>query len=192
VAPRFYDRDAAGVPTRWVKMMRHAVKSLGPEVLSSRMLRDYVQQLYRPAAVASRTMSRDGYAAARTLAEWRARVVKHWNAVRVGHVESTGVGDTPQLGNLLQLRAEVELGVLSPDDVVVQACAGRPVNGSRDDVLTNVTTYPMRYVGDGEGTYRFAVDLPLDRAGAFGYTVRVLPHHELLESPVELGLVTYP
>ncbi len=34
--------------------------------------------------------------------------------------------------------------------------------------------------------------MPLDRPGPFGYTVRVLPNHRLLDSRAELGLVTYP
>jgi starch phosphorylase len=34
--------------------------------------------------------------------------------------------------------------------------------------------------------------VPLDRPGPFGYTVRVLPRHALLDSRAELGLVTYP
>src|SRR5260370_40126531 len=43
VAPRFYDRDAAGVPTRWGQMVRHTLKTLGPKVLASRMVTDYGQ-----------------------------------------------------------------------------------------------------------------------------------------------------
>ena len=39
-----------------------------------------------------------------------------------------------------------------------------------------------------EGTV-FRGTVPLDKAGSFGYTVRVLPRHELLASPAELGLV---
>jgi len=35
----------------------------------------------------------------------------------------------------------------------------------------------------------FAGDLPLKKAGPFGYTVRVLPQHPLLAGPAELGLV---
>ncbi|MGH3659795.1 MAG: hypothetical protein ACRDUA_24395, partial [Micromonosporaceae bacterium] len=194
VAPLFYDRDGGGVPARWVAKVRHSVTSLGPKVLSSRMLRDYVQQLYVPAAAASARMSRDGYAGARALAGWCARVVANWDPVRVAHVESSGVGDTPQLGARLRLRAEVDLGELSPDDVEVQACAGRPVPGDAgdNDLLTDVTTVPMSYVGDGAGTYRFTADVPLERAGAFGYTVRVVPRNELLSGQSELGLVTYP
>ena len=53
VVPLFYDR-ADGVPRGWLERVRHAVGVTGPEVLASRMLRDYVEQLYVPAARAAR------------------------------------------------------------------------------------------------------------------------------------------
>lgn len=190
VVPTFYDRDSDGVPTGWVSTVRRSVTSLGPHVLSSRMLRDYVEQLYLPAARASRRMTGDGYRTARSYAAWHSRVVAGWSAVRVAHVESSSVRDVPQLGDALHLRAEVELGDLSPDDVQVQACTGRTATG--EDTLTDVTAYPMRHAGDGGEVHHFEVDVPLERAGAFGYTVRVVPRHELLAAPAELGLVAYP
>jgi len=39
---------------------------------------------------------------------------------------------------------------------------------------------------------RFSGEVALDQPGPFGYTVRVLPNHPLLDSRAELGLVTYP
>ena len=48
VAPRFYDVDDDGVPSRWLEMVRHTLKSLGPKVLATRMVRDYVRKLYTP------------------------------------------------------------------------------------------------------------------------------------------------
>jgi starch phosphorylase len=39
---------------------------------------------------------------------------------------------------------------------------------------------------------RFSGEVSLDQPGPFGYTVRVLPEHPLLDSRAELGLVTYP
>jgi starch phosphorylase len=190
VATMFYDRDSDGVPGRWVSTIRRSVTSLGPHVLSSRMLRDYVERLYLPAARASRQMTGEKYRDARSFASWHARVVSGWSSVRVAHVESSGGRDIPQLGDALHLRAEVELGELSPDDVEVQACTGRTATG--EDTLTDVATHPMRYAGDGGGTHHFEADVPLERAGAFGYTVRVVPRHDLLSTPVELGLVAYP
>src|SRR3712207_9526958 len=50
VIPRFYETDRDGVPSRWVEMVRHTLRETGPRVLATRMVRDYVQQLYVPAA----------------------------------------------------------------------------------------------------------------------------------------------
>jgi starch phosphorylase len=60
VAPRFYDRDERGLPRRWIEMVRHTLKSLGPRVLSTRMVRDYVERLYTPAAGAARALGVPG------------------------------------------------------------------------------------------------------------------------------------
>jgi starch phosphorylase len=186
VAPRFYDRRGT-VPTRWVEMVRHTLKSLGPQVLATRMVQDYVRRLYAPAAVSSVRLSEDGYAAAKQLAAWRIKVLGAWPAVRVRHVESSGVGDTPELGASLSLRAEVDLAGLDPSDVDVQAAYGRvdETNG-----LHEVQCAPLAYVGDGDGLGRWEGTVPLERPGAFGYTVRVLPRHPLLATGAELGVVT--
>jgi starch phosphorylase len=42
------------------------------------------------------------------------------------------------------------------------------------------------------GLVRYSGEVSLDQPGPFGYTVRVLPNHPLLDSRAELGLVTYP
>jgi starch phosphorylase len=186
VTSRFYDRGADGIPTRWVDMVRHTISSLGPQVLASRMVRDYVHQLYTPAAVTAQEMSAAGHAAARELAAWRHKVIEAWPAVRVAHVETSGVGDTPELGATLHLRAEVVLGPLAPEDVVVESCHGRV---DESDRLHDVTCIELDHIGTENGTHRFEGFIPLRRAGAFGYTVRVLPRHRLLSSPAELGLV---
>ena len=49
VVPRFYERDAAGVPQGWVTMMKEAIITLAPAFSTRRMLKDYVAQLYIPA-----------------------------------------------------------------------------------------------------------------------------------------------
>jgi starch phosphorylase len=36
---------------------------------------------------------------------------------------------------------------------------------------------------------RFEGDIPLERTGSFGYTVRVLPKNAMVANPAELGVV---
>jgi starch phosphorylase len=186
VTTRFYDRRN-GVPTRWVQMVRHTLKTLGPKVLATRMVSEYVRRLYAPAAESSERMFADDFAAARSLAAWRRNVESNWPGVTVLHVDSqlSGTGDA-QVGETLTLRAEVALAGLSPDDVDVQAVYGP---AGADDRITDIATASLRPAGPGEGTYRFEGDVPLEHTGGFGYTVRILPKHPLLASSRELGLV---
>ncbi len=49
VVPEFYDRNAHGVPARWVRRMKHAIKTLGWRFNSDRMVKDYLLEMYLPA-----------------------------------------------------------------------------------------------------------------------------------------------
>ncbi|HET6153527.1 MAG TPA: alpha-glucan family phosphorylase [Marmoricola sp.] len=187
VAPRFYDHDAHGLPIRWIEMVRHTLKSLGPKVLSSRMLRDYVEQLYLPAASAAHAVN-SSFDGARELAAFKARVRDGWDDVRIDHLESEGVSDSPEVGGSLRLRAFVSLGGLDPRDVTVEVLHGR-VKG--EDALVDPAMTVLDLVESYEGgRHRFEATVDLDRPGPFGYTVRVLPKHPALASAAELGLVT--
>ena len=189
VLPRFYDRGADGVPARWVEMVRHTLRELGPQVLASRMVRDYVLGYYKPAAAAARQLQQDGYAAARELAAYRRKVKAAWPLVRVARVDASGLPDAPVIGAEMTLHAKVELAGLQVDDVVVQAVLGKV--GS-DEELCDVHVLTMEHVGaagDGSGAEAFELRTPLLHSGAAGYTVRVLPHHHLLSGPGELGLM---
>src|SRR5262249_53575352 len=84
VAPRFYDRGDDGLPGRWIEMVRRTLATLGPKVLAGRMVREYVERLYVPAASAHRET--DSHAAA-ALAAWKYRMRTLWPGVSVDHVE---------------------------------------------------------------------------------------------------------
>jgi len=187
VAPRFYDTDDSGLPQNWLSMISHTLRTLGPKVLASRMVRDYTTQLYGPAARAGWALNGETYAGARDLAAYKHKVRGGWSSVHVDHVESSGVSDSPQIGETLHVRAYVSLGDLTPDEVEVEVVHGT----ARDsDELRDVQCEPLAHVESYEGgRHQFAGDFALARTGSFGYTVRVLPKHVGLASTSELGLV---
>ncbi|CAJ1581115.1 alpha-glucan family phosphorylase [[Mycobacterium] wendilense] len=187
VTPSFYDRDDAGVPARWVEMVRHTLQVLGPKVLASRMVRDYTEQYYAPAAQSFRRTAATSYESARELTAYRARVEAAWPQIAITDVDATGLPDTPLLGSELTLTATVHLAGLRPDEVDVQAVLGR-VDGT--DSLLDPVTVAMTHTGAGEDGEVFTTSAPLPVAGSVGYTVRVLPRHPLLAGDNELGLVT--
>lgn len=190
VAPTFYSRGDDQVPHRWVEMMRHTLKNLGPKVLASRMVREYVDRLYVPAAEASRRMLADGMALGRDTAAWKQRVLSEWSGVAVEHVDVSIPDEQPSLGAEVEVRAYVHLGGLEPQDVLVQLVFGRV---DAEDVISAPTVHELTMCeGYDGGRWRFDGLMLLDRTGPFGYTVRILPRHDGLASPADLGVLALP
>lgn len=184
VAPLFYDRGEDGVPTRWMSMVRHTLASLGPVVQASRMVREYVETYYAPAAASAQNVVGEGYRGAKELSSYRHRLRASWTRVRVLDSDLVlGGSSVPVLGAPVIVRARVELAGLEPSEVDVQVVLGKVSHDS--DELKDIVTAPMNYAGNGN----YEAEVPLPHAGALGYTVRVLPRHGLLASPAELGRV---
>ena len=51
IVPCFFDRDDNGIPSRWVERMKKAVGKLTPRFCAARMVREYAEKYYVPAAV---------------------------------------------------------------------------------------------------------------------------------------------
>ncbi|ASU85220.1 DUF3417 domain-containing protein [Nocardiopsis gilva YIM 90087] len=193
VAPQFYDRDEEGLPNRWLEMVKHTLVSLGPKVLATRMVQEYVTRLYQGAADSSRRLAGEDMNGARELAEWKRRVRKAWPGVRIEHVEVVGMEDPPQVGGEMQVHTTLGLAGLAPEDIQVEVAIGR-VTG--DERLVEPVVADLEVVGEPDGSegplVRYAGSVPLRRAGTCGYTVRVLPAHPMLADPAEMGLVVVP
>ncbi|MES1248129.1 MAG: alpha-glucan family phosphorylase [Actinomycetota bacterium] len=56
VVPLYYDRNADGIPERWVAMMRESIAELGTQFSTNRMVAEYVETLYLPAHGALRSL----------------------------------------------------------------------------------------------------------------------------------------
>jgi starch phosphorylase len=188
ILPRFYEVDADGLPQRWIQMIRDTIAGLGPKVLASRMVRDYVTRLYAPAAAASHAIdSQPG--TAQDFAEWKRRVRSAWPGVVVEHVESLA-SEQIEVGARISVSALVRLGDLTPEDIEVQLITGLV---DSDDRLREprVNPFPAGTNIDG-GLRRYESNVEARRAGTIGYTVRVVPYNERLANVAEMGLATLP
>ena len=190
VAPSSTTSTPTACPTRWLEMVRHTLKSLGPKVLATRQVRDYVRELYAPAARNARALNSD-YAGAVGAGRLEA-AGQEGLARRTGRARRELGGQRDSRGRRRADRAGLRVaGRASPVDVDVQL-----VHGSLDgeDQLRDSVVDPLA-AGRGPtraAGYRFDGTVALDRSGAFGYTVRVVPHNDRLVSDAELGLVALP
>jgi starch phosphorylase len=187
IVPLYYEHSQGPVPRRWIKRVKSSLASLGPQVSASRMVRDYVDDLYVPTAARADALTADGCARARELAAWKARVSRSWKGVHVDGVEIDPVA--PDLGSERAVEAVVALGDLGAGDVEVQLLHG-PVG--QNDELHEVARVTMALVADADDAHlRYRGVVPCDQPGRYGFTVRIVPAQADLVTPVELGLVTW-
>jgi glycogen phosphorylase len=192
VAPLFYERGADGLPRRWLEMVTHTLRTLGPKAQATRMVREYTTELYLPAARSSRALT-DGtgrpFGGAALLAAWKRRVAGAWPDVKIEHVESHDGAQYP--GARLVIRAGVALGQLAPADVSVEVLYGRTADD--DEIAKPIRAeLTLESPPGGDAVAWYCGEAVLGQPGPFGYTVRVLPSHPMLSAPAEMGLVTVP
>jgi starch phosphorylase len=183
IVPLFYDRPlGAATPHRWVSRVKASLRTLGPTVSASRMVRDYTTEIYEPLAARAQTLSAHGHERIRALAQWKADIREHWAGVKV---ESVAIDDSAaDLGARRMVTARVELGQLAGSDVEVQLLHG-PVGP--DGELLSTTSVAMHRIDRSQ----YAGTLTCDAAGRYGYTVRVVPHHPDLLSFADVGSVAW-
>jgi starch phosphorylase len=187
IVPLFYERGSHGLPRGWIARMKNAMNTVIPLYSSNRMLIEYVERLYRPAERRHLRLSENSFERARRLAEWKARVHQHWPEVKVVGLD-TNAGDELAVGAELEVRASVRLGQLSPDDIMVEIYEG-DLNAEHE--IVNGRVAPMSFAGAERGVALFTGRVRCQRSGLQGYTVRIVPRHEDLTNPFELGLVVW-
>lgn len=174
VIPAFYTRDPDGIPRAWVARMRESMARLTPQFSTNRVVREYTERYYLPAAEAYRRRAADRGATGRALVRWQAALAERWRTAHFGDVR------VETAGGLHHFEVHVYLGDLDPSAVSVElyADAGDGAAAIRQ-VMERVR--PLAAPPNG---YVYTAQLP-DTRPANEHTPRVIPHHPDARVPLE-------
>jgi starch phosphorylase len=189
VVPTFYDVGPDGLPRRWIQSMKKTISQLNYFYNAHRMVQEYTERFYLPAADRYHRLAGDALAKAEELAAWKDRLQEHWPAIEILEVEAEPLSSL-QVGDEVHARARVKLDPLTPDDVQVEFYMGLvDTNGE----IEHEQVVDLAYAGpdDGEGVVFEGTIGPCEMSGLYGYTVRVLPSHPALATPFLPGLITW-
>ncbi len=189
VVPAFYERGKDRLPRRWISRMKSSIGTLCHYFNTNRMVREYTEQYYLPAAARFDRLAADGAANARSLASWKKRVTQAWPQIRIESLQSDD-GNKVQVRSTFRIRTVVNLGLLKPEEVSVELYLGRV---DKQGEISEADRHPMACVGPaGVSRYFFEAMTPTScRSGLHGYTVRILPNHPDLITPFLPGLIVW-
>jgi starch phosphorylase len=188
VVPTFYDRGADRLPRMWVERMKASIATICHVVNTHRMVSQYAQEIYMPAADAFARLGGGEAGRTRAFAAWVDRVRAEWPNVRVDAIARMKTWTVPVLGKV-RASARIRLGGLSIDDVAVELYLGRL--NSVGEIARGIAIPMVPLAETAPGVHEFAVEASCPDSGQYGYTVRVRPTHPDLVSPMSLGLVRW-
>jgi starch phosphorylase len=188
IIPLFYERGPDGLPRGWIAKMKASMRQLCCEFNTNRMVTEYCERYYIPARDLCDKLGHDEMRPARELGTWKVKVRTQWRGVRILSVHAD-VSGAAGVGDSVKIQAQVNLGTLTPDDVLVQAYFGS-LNAER--LIEKGDTIPMEMKQKAkDGTYLYEGLVPCRQSGLHGYSVRVIPFHPDVPHPLRLGLITW-
>ncbi|MEW6325720.1 MAG: alpha-glucan family phosphorylase, partial [Nitrospirota bacterium] len=180
IAPEFYRRDPDGLPRRWLERVRASMAQLTPQFSAGRMLIDYVERMYLPAARAYRARAANGGKLANELAEWHRRLAEDWHTVRFGDVLVTaGAGHH-------RFDVQVYFGDLEARMLAVELYA----NPERDEPPLRIPMERKESIAGAVNGHIYTAEAPATRP-AHHFTPRIIPSHPQALVPLEETLILW-
>lgn len=180
IVPEFYSRDHDGIPREWVARMRESMSRLTPLFSTNRVVRQYTEDHYLPAALAFKERAKNHGALGVSLVNWKADLVKHWPGLRFGSAT------VEKKDEQFIFQTQVFLEDLDSESVSVELYA-EGQNGSAP------LHYPMnrgeRLVGSANA-FVYTTAIPATRAAA-DYTPRVVPQQSGAFVPMEAPFILW-
>ncbi|WP_367359847.1 alpha-glucan family phosphorylase [Syntrophus sp. (in: bacteria)] len=190
VIPLFYDRDTAGIPDKWIAMIKRSIHTLAPRFNTERMLQEYYDEMYLPTVQRSAELSESGHRLAREIAQWKSTIPMRFSSLHLLDISVEGIqGDTIVVDQPLVVTARIDPGKLSPEEIYVELFIGR------DDgygFLGTPDRVPLKRVSNLlNGSLIFTTEYRIRRNGPHSYGIRVLPYNDRLASRHETGLILW-
>ena len=188
VIPLFYTYDEEWLPRGWIKKIKTTLKRLGYAFSSNRMVTDYTEHFYLNADSNYRRLSGERYTLAKEMAHWRQMIEKNWGRIRILNLKAELGDEILHAGDEIPVVAEIELGDLKPEDVIVELYHGL-VNDQ--EMISDAHTEQMKMQKAASTTYVYKGKIVCQNAGRYGFTLRVLPGHSALPHHFLPGLILW-
>ena len=179
VKPLFYERGADDLPRAWIRMMKRSVQTICPVFNAHRMVSDYIEQGYLPAARSYAELRSNNFGRLKELVSWRKKIEADWGRVAVNDVQVIDQGNAVK-GKEVKVVVSIETAGHRPEELRVELLHG-PIDLWENFKVRHITRLePDLSVPPDDGKVLFSGLIPLRHTGQCGYVARVIPEHPLL------------
>jgi glycogen phosphorylase len=188
ILPLFYKRTVDNLPREWIARMKACMRKLAPVFNTNRMVREYTEKLYLPAARRGAVLGADSLLRAKALAHAKDHLRGRWGGIKIVGVHTSGNGHY-RVGENMQVEALIELPDIDPSELQVQLFAGTiNMTGQIEEPRTLVMDHTKLIAN---GRHLFTGSIQCLSSGRHGFAIRILPGGPDLATPFEPGLILW-
>jgi len=178
VVPEFYDRNANGIPVKWISRMRESMAQLTPRFSADRTVREYTEQRYLTAAKEYLDRAANKGGKGRQIIDQLHILEQKWDSMRFGDV----ILET--IDKQYKFDVPVYFNDLDPETLQVELFA----NGTNgEDPIVQKMSRGVKIEGSNNGYHYIA--LASTARPVTDYTPRVKPSFLTISVPLETTLI---
>ena len=189
IIPAYYKRqNEKGFSKEWIRYMKNSIMSTGGKYSTSRMLIDYVEQIYMPLCNLT-NQKFDKIENVSAFTKWKKACRERWDKIEI--TQDYNVDNVKMnAGEVIEVACKVQLPNFDPEKVSVQVYYGQILDTG---IVNNVCITEMQKAKEeeAENTYKYTAKIKLSTGGNFGYTFRVLPKNDMLLEEENMNLIKW-
>ncbi len=190
IIPMYYNKNEKGYSEQWMKIMKNCISSNSGRFSTSRMLEDYVNQVYIPLCNINKSYYQN-LEKVTQFNDWKNRMENNFDSINITQDQSNYNDITVDAGNKITVGCSVKLpgDLIDEDSINAQVYYGKITDKG---VVDDIQITDMTFIGkDERGVNKYSAKIELKNGGDYGYTFRVIPKNKMLLNPMNLNLIKW-
>ncbi len=184
IIPLFYNRDAQGIPQKWIEYIKKNIAEISHRFTTARMLDEYFEKFYNQMHRRRKTLMEKEFDRLHRLSAWKHKIASYWDQIRpVEIVFPQEQQNALRLGEIFKIKVILDLGMISPESIGVELVvteSGRFID-RREFNLIKASHEKATYMLEDKIT----------KAGILNFGIRIYPKHELLAHRQDFAFVKW-
>jgi len=188
IVPEFFERNAQGIPEKWIERINNAFELIAPHFTTARMLHEYKENYYDKMQRRVQKMKENDFQSIKELVSWTRNINEAWDKISVIDVQVPTSTKPLELGEKFCAEVTLDLGGLSQQEIGVELVFAKRGDDGKFNIRKLQELQPAApkkhqvvYKGDAKVTL----------TGALRYGIRFYPKNTLLNYRRDLPLVEW-
>lgn len=176
ILPLYYARNAKGIPTNWIKVVKNSMSKIAPHYTMKRQLDDYYAKFYNKEAKRFKSLAANDNAKAKEIAAWKEEVASKWDSIEIvsNNIDQEFLHQSAIAGNEYTMEVVIDEKGLK-DAVGLELVTTYTGENGKEHTYS---VEPLEVTKQEGNLYTFTGAKLVNNAGHFHCAYRMFPKHE--------------